>query len=116
MLRFFSSNAINSHCDRIHTSLTAVHCFHSGYVGKQAVARKEYCAEYWCQRTRGKHGEVHWPLQYNSNNVEKGFKHDTINQSIKIDWVQTVGDVNNPCKFHKTQTAITDFIAYTKQN
>ena len=25
----------------------AVHCFDSGYVGKQLVAWKEYCAEYW---------------------------------------------------------------------
>ena len=25
----------------------AVHCFYDGYVGKQPVAGKEYCAEYW---------------------------------------------------------------------
>ena len=37
----------DSHCDRIHSSLTAVHCFNNGYVGKQSVAWKEYCAEYW---------------------------------------------------------------------
>ena len=36
-----------SHCDRIHSSLTAVHCFTNGYVGKQPVDWKEYCAEYW---------------------------------------------------------------------
>ena len=24
----------DSHCDRIHSSLTAVHCFDNGYVGK----------------------------------------------------------------------------------
>ena len=24
----------DSHCDRIHSSLTAVHCFDDGYVGK----------------------------------------------------------------------------------
>ena len=27
--------------------LTAVQCFDNGYVGKQPVALKEYCAEYW---------------------------------------------------------------------
>ena len=30
----------------IHFSLTAVHCFGDGYMGKQPVAWKEYCAEY----------------------------------------------------------------------
>ena len=34
------------HCDRVHSSLTAAHCFGNGYLGKQAVAWKEYCAEY----------------------------------------------------------------------
>ena len=37
----------DSHCDRIHSSLTAVRCFDNGYVGKQPVAWKEYCAEHW---------------------------------------------------------------------
>ena len=32
----------DSHCDRIHSSLTAVRCFDNGYVGKQPVAWKEY--------------------------------------------------------------------------
>ena len=33
--------------DRIHSSLTAVRCLDNGYVGKEPVAWKEYCAEYW---------------------------------------------------------------------
>ena len=37
----------DSHCDTIHSSLTTVRCSHKGYVGKQAVAWKEYCVEYW---------------------------------------------------------------------
>ena len=37
----------DSHCDRIHSSLTAIHCFDNDYVRKQPVAWKEYCAEYW---------------------------------------------------------------------
>ena len=36
-----------SHCNRIHSSLTAVRCFDNGYVGKQPVAWKEYYVEYW---------------------------------------------------------------------
>ena len=37
----------NSHCDRIRSSRTAVCCFDNGHVGKQPVAWKEYCAEFW---------------------------------------------------------------------
>ena len=36
----------DSHCDKIDFSLTAVYFFGNGYVGKQLVAYKEYCAEY----------------------------------------------------------------------
>ena len=37
----------DSHCDRMHSSLTSVHCFDNGNVGKQPVAWKECCVEYW---------------------------------------------------------------------
>ena len=37
----------DSHCEKIHSSLTADLCFDDCYVGKQPVAWKEYCAEYW---------------------------------------------------------------------
>ena len=37
----------DSHCDRIHISLTTDYCFHDGYFKKQPPAWKEYCAEYW---------------------------------------------------------------------
>ena len=37
----------DSHCHRIHSSLTAVCCFDNGYVEKQPVACKEYPAKYW---------------------------------------------------------------------
>ena len=43
----FLSRIDDTHCDRIHSSLTTVHCFDNGYVGKQPVAWKEYCVEYW---------------------------------------------------------------------
>ena len=42
-----SSILDDSHCNRIHSSLIAAHCFDNGYVGKQPVAWKEYCMEYW---------------------------------------------------------------------
>ena len=37
----------DSHCNKIHSSLTAVDCFNSRYMGKQPVTWKEYRAEYW---------------------------------------------------------------------
>ena len=37
----------DSHCDKINSSLAAVHCFENSHVGKQLVAWKEYCDEYW---------------------------------------------------------------------
>ena len=33
-------------------SLTAVCCFDNGYVGKQTVAWKEYCAQYWLKELK----------------------------------------------------------------
>ena len=35
----------DSHCDRIHSSLTAVHCFDDRYVGNQLVDWKDYYAK-----------------------------------------------------------------------
>ena len=37
----------DSHCDRIHSSLTAVRCFDNGYAGKQPVAWNGHCSFYW---------------------------------------------------------------------
>ena len=53
------------HCDRIHFSLASVHCFDNGYVIKQPVARREYCAEYWFNRSPGMQGKFHWSQRYN---------------------------------------------------
>ena len=49
-LSLFFPRIDDSHCVRIHSFLTAVQCFDSGYVGKQPVAWKEYCAEYWLKQ------------------------------------------------------------------
>ena len=46
-LPIFFSRIDDSHCNRIHSSLTTVSCFDIGYVGKQQVAWKEYCAKCW---------------------------------------------------------------------
>ena len=43
----------DNHCDRIHSSLTAVRCFDNGYVEKQPVAWKEYCVEHWLKELQG---------------------------------------------------------------
>ena len=43
----------DSHCDRINSSFTAVRCFDNDFMGKQPVAWKEYCAEYWLKELQG---------------------------------------------------------------
>ena len=45
--QYSSRGLMVSHCHRIHSSLTPVHCLYDGYVGKQPVAGKEYCVDYW---------------------------------------------------------------------
>ena len=41
----------DSHCNRIHSSFIAAHCFSDRYVRKQQVPWKEYCAEHWLKET-----------------------------------------------------------------
>ena len=43
----------DSHCDRINSSFAAVRCFDNGFMGKQPVAWKEYCAEHWLKELQG---------------------------------------------------------------
>ena len=50
----------DSRYDMIHSSLATVLWFHDGNVGKQPVAKNEYCAEYGLKEFQ----------QYNWNNVE----------------------------------------------
>ena len=42
----FFQRTDDSHCDKIHSSLTAVRCLDNGHVVKQPVAWGEYCGEY----------------------------------------------------------------------
>ena len=54
----FFPRIYGGHCDRIHSSLTAVRCFDNGYVGKQPVAWKENCPECWLKELQPrKHGD-----------------------------------------------------------
>ena len=43
----FSPKIDDGYCERIHSSLTPVHCFNVCHVGKQPVAWQKYCAENW---------------------------------------------------------------------
>ena len=54
------------HCDRIHSSLTAVRCYSNYYVGKQPVAWKNIVPRTG-KKNPGKYGLVHWPQQYTCN-------------------------------------------------
>ena len=67
----------DSHCDRIHFSLITVLCFDDDYVGKQPVAWKEYCAEYWLielqesmDRCTGRHDMTEILLKRALNNIQ----------------------------------------------
>ena len=52
MNRNFAVSIDDSNCNRTHSSLKAVYCFDDGHMGKQPVACKEYCAEYWQEDLR----------------------------------------------------------------
>ena len=75
---------MTSHCDRIHSSLTAVPCSGNGYVVKQPVAWKECCTDYWLKelqesmdRSTGCHDITEILLKTASNTIQ------SINQSFK---------------------------------
>ena len=69
-----------SHCDRIYSSLTTVRCFDNDSVGKQAVAWKEYCAEYWLNGLQKSMDRCTGSCNVNCNTVENGVTHHSINQ------------------------------------
>ena len=66
-----------SHCDKVHSSLTAVRCCDNSYVGKQPLAWKEYCAEYWLKefqesmdRCTGRHNITEILLKMELNTIQ----------------------------------------------
>ena len=74
----------DKHWDRIHSSLTTIHCFDNGCVGKQPVVWKEYCAEYWLKELQESMDRCTGHCDVTENNVENGIKHHTINQSVHL--------------------------------
>ena len=59
-------------------SLTIVHCFGNGYVGKQPVAWKEYCSEFWWKGLQDSMDRC--TPRYNWTTVGNGVKNHTISQ------------------------------------
>ena len=56
----------DSYCDRIHSSLTTVHCFEDGYVRKQPVACKNIVRSSGKNNsTQQKQRYMHWPQGHN---------------------------------------------------
>ena len=68
--------------DRIHSSLTAVHCFDDGYVGKQLVAWKAYCAECWLKELQESIDRCTGRSDIIEKLLKNGAKHHTINHTI----------------------------------
>ena len=77
------------HCDRIHSFLIDVHCFHNGYVRKQPMAWKEYCAEHWLKKNFRTAWIVALATAIQLNNVENSIKHLTI-KNFNLDWSKTL--------------------------
>ena len=67
----------DSHCNRIHSSVTAVHCFDDVYVGKHPVAWKRVMCEVLVRRTQesmdrytGHHDITEIMLKMALNNIQ----------------------------------------------
>ena len=61
-----------------HSSVTAVHCFDVGYLGKQPVALIEYCGDYWfkeAQESRCTSRRYITEIM-----LKTALKHNTVNQ------------------------------------
>ena len=64
-----------------HLTFAGVCCFDNGYVGKQPVGRKEYCANYWLKKL--KESMDRCTVSHNITEIllKNGIKHHTINKS-----------------------------------
>ena len=69
----------DSHCNRIHSSLTAVHYFNDNFVGKQPVSWKEYCAEYWLKEFQESMDRCNGCHNVTEITLKTGIKHHAIN-------------------------------------
>ena len=72
----------DSHCNRIHSFLTTVRYFNNGYVGKQPVALKEYCAEYWLKKLQ--------------ESMDRCTGHRDINEIVLKTALNTILSINQP--------------------
>ena len=72
----------DSHCNRIHSSLTAVPCFDNSNVGKQAMAWKEYCADYWSKELQQSMNRCTDRRDIIEIRLKKGVKHHTFKVSV----------------------------------
>ena len=61
----------------------AVCCFDNGYVEKQPVAWKEYCAEYWLKELQESMSRCTGRHDITEILLKNGIKHHTINQAIE---------------------------------
>ena len=72
----------DSHRNRILFSLTLVHCFDIGYVGKQPVAWKEYCAKYGLKELQESMDRCTGCRNITELLLQNSVKHFTINQLL----------------------------------
>ena len=74
-LDWYSLRGFMIGCDRIHSFLTAVHCFNDGYAGQSNEKNI-------VKRTSKKNLEENMDRCTSGSNDERGVKHKTINQSL----------------------------------
>ena len=72
----------DNHCKWIHSSLTVVCCFNNGYVGKQQVVWKEYCAAYWLKKLQ--------------KSMDKCSGHHAITEMLLKTALNTIQSINQP--------------------
>ena len=80
----------DSHSDRIHSWLIGVRCFDDGYVEKQLVVRKEYCAEYLLKVLQESINRCTWRRVLSEITLKTALNTiQSINQSIILTLSQT---------------------------
>ena len=61
--------------------LLTVHCFNNGYVGKQPVAWKEYCTQYWLKELQESMGRYTGQPDITEIMFKNGVEQYSVNQS-----------------------------------
>ena len=81
----------DSQCNRIHFSLTTVHC-DNGYVGKQPVGRKEYCAECWLKELQ--------------ENMDRSTGHHDVTEILPKTLLNTLQSINHKIVWNRVLVVI----------